>query len=75
MNWIPLVMERKTDAAADHGLEAFIFDWYHYNDSTLSRGCAGPGGAARGNNDRLRFAIMWANHDWYDIQCYNPADP
>ena len=26
------------------------------------------------NDARVKFALMWANHDWYDIQGYNPAD-
>jgi len=63
----PGVMARKIDAAADHGIDAFIFDWYHYNDGPfldrpLDRGFFG----AR-NNGRLNFALMWANHDWVDI--------
>ncbi|HRY50565.1 MAG TPA: glycoside hydrolase family 99-like domain-containing protein, partial [Candidatus Paceibacterota bacterium] len=28
----PRVMAKKIDAAADHGIDAFIFDWYHYED-------------------------------------------
>jgi len=26
------------------------------------------------NNHRIKFCLMWANHDWYDIQGYNPGD-
>ena len=28
----PVVMANKINAAADHGISAFIFDWYYYND-------------------------------------------
>ena len=28
----PKVMAQKIAAAADHGIDAFIFDWYYYND-------------------------------------------
>ncbi len=28
----PAVMAQKIDAAGDHGVNAFIFDWYYYND-------------------------------------------
>src|SRR6056297_683960 len=28
----PENMEKKIDAAADHGLDVFIFDWYYYDD-------------------------------------------
>ena len=35
----PAVMARKIDAAADHGIDAFIFDWYYYDDGPfLERG-------------------------------------
>ena len=63
----PKVFARKIDAAADHGLTHFIFDWYWYNDGPfLERGLErGYLGAA--NNHRLRFSLMWANHDWVDI--------
>jgi hypothetical protein len=63
----PTVMGRKIDAAADHGLAAFIFDWYHYDDGPfLERGLE-QGFLAASNNERLKFALMWANHDWVNI--------
>ncbi len=63
----PEDMAQKIDAAADHGLDAFIFDWYYFDDGPfLERGIEqGFFGAA--NNERLKFGIMWANHDWIDI--------
>ena len=64
----PKVMAQKIDAAADHGIDAFIFDWYYYNDGPfLERGLE-KGFLAAPNNRRLKFALMWANHDWQDIQ-------
>ena len=61
-------MAQKIDAAADHGIDAFIFDWYYYNDGPfLERGLE-KGFLAAPNNRRLKFALMWANHDWQDIQ-------
>lgn len=63
----PQMMARKIAAAADHGLDAFIFDWYWYNDGPfLERGLE-RGFLGAPNNDRLKFALMWANHDWVDI--------
>lgn len=63
----PQVMARKIDAAADHGISAFIFDWYWYEDGPyLQRGLE-EGYLKAGNSDRLKFALMWANHDWLDI--------
>jgi hypothetical protein len=63
----PAVMARKIDAAADHGIDTFIFDWYYYNDGPFLEGSLEKGFLAAPNNDRLRFALMWANHDWVDI--------
>ena len=31
----PAVMARKIDAAADHGVDAFVFDWYYYDDGAF----------------------------------------
>lgn len=71
----PAVMACKIDAAAEHGIDAFIFDWYWYDDGPfLERGLdAGFLGAA--NNHRLKFALMWANHDWIDIHPYTRGCP
>jgi hypothetical protein len=63
----PAVMARKIDAAADAGLTAFIYDWYWYEDGPyLERGLE-RGFLGAPNSTRLKFALMWANHDWVDI--------
>jgi hypothetical protein len=63
----PAVFERKIKAAADHGLSAFIFDWYWYDDGPFLEAALDKGYLNAKNKDNLKFAIMWANHDWYDI--------
>jgi alpha-L-rhamnosidase len=70
----PEAMEQKIAAAADHGVDAFIFDWYYYDDGPYLEGALDKGFLKAANNARVKFALMWANHDWYDIQGYNPAD-
>jgi hypothetical protein len=68
----PSIMAKKIDAAASHGIDAFIFDWYYYDDGPfLERGLE-QGFLAAPNRDRLKFALMWANHNWVDI---HPAQP
>jgi len=63
----PEAMAQKIDAAADHGIDAFIFDWYYYDDGPfLERGIEKGFFGAR-NNSRLKFGVMWANHDWIKI--------
>jgi len=69
----PEVMARKIAAAAAYGVNALIFDWYYYNDGPYLEGALDEGFLHATNNARVKFALMWANHDWYDIQGYNPA--
>lgn len=63
----PITMARKIDAAADHGIDAFIFDWYWYDDGPFIERALDEGFLKAANNHRLKFALMWANHDWLDI--------
>lgn len=63
----PKVMEKKINAAANNGLSAFIFDWYWYEDGQYLYRCIEEGFLKAKNSDRLKFSIMWANHDWIDI--------
>lgn len=67
----PKVMRKKIAAAADHGIDAFIFDWYYYDDGPFLERCLDEGFLNADNNERIKFALMWANHDWLDI---HPAD-
>jgi hypothetical protein len=63
----PGVMAKKIDAAADHAIDAFIFDWYFYDDGPFLQRAIEQGFMKAANVSRLKFALMWANHDWIDI--------
>ncbi|HZG56180.1 glycoside hydrolase family 99-like domain-containing protein [Paenibacillus sp.] len=63
----PFVMARKIDAAADHGVDCFIFDWYWYDNAPFLHGGLERGFLQAANNERLKFSLMWANHDWIEI--------
>jgi hypothetical protein len=63
----PAVFARKIDAAADHGIGAFIFDWYAYEDGLFLERALHEGYLGAPNNSRVKFGLMWANHDWLDI--------
>lgn len=70
----PLQMSQKIDAAASNGIDAFIFDWYYYDDGIfLERGLE-EGFMHAANNNRLKFGIMWANHDYVDIFPYTSGN-
>ena len=71
----PEVMAKKIDAAADHGIDAFIFDWYHYDDGPFLELPIDEGFLKAKNQNRIRFAFMWANHDWLDIHPHHRGDP
>ena len=63
----PKVFARKIDAAAGNGLTHFLFDWYWYNDGPFIQRGLEEGYLQASNNNHLKFALMWANHDWTDI--------
>jgi hypothetical protein len=63
----PKVMRKKIEAAASHGVDAFIFDWYWYNDGPYLNRPLDEAFLAADKDARLKFALMWANHTWTDI--------
>ncbi|MBE6612351.1 MAG: hypothetical protein E7632_07655 [Ruminococcaceae bacterium] len=58
----PYVMEMEINAAADHGVNVFIYDWYWYDDRPFLEQCLNNGFLKARNNDRMKFFLMWANH-------------
>ncbi len=63
----PKVMEKKISAASSYGIDAFIFDWYYYNDGPFLQSALEDGFMKAGNKASLKFALMWANHDYTDV--------
>src|SRR4051812_48287228 len=63
----PKVFAKKIDAAADHGVNCFIMDWYWYQDQPFLEGALDEGLLKAPNKDRIQFALMWANHTFIDI--------
>ncbi len=63
----PRVFECKIQAAHDHCITHFIFDWYYYNGSKYLNRCLDRGYMHSANNGQVKFALMWANHNWMDI--------
>ena len=59
----PAVMEMQIDAAADHGVNVFIYDWYWYDGRPYLENCLNDGFLKAKNNHRMQFYLMWANHD------------
>jgi hypothetical protein len=59
----PQVMERWIDAASDHGVNVFIFDWYWFDDGPFLESSINNGFLKAENNEQMKFYLMWANHD------------
>lgn len=57
------VMEMEIAAAADHGVNVFIYDWYWYDRMPFLEACLNDGFLKAKNNRRMKFYLMWANHD------------
>lgn len=58
----PYVMEMEINAAADHGVNVFIYDWYWFDNKPFLEQCLDNGYLKAKNNDKVKFYIMWANH-------------
>lgn len=58
----PEVMEMQINAAADYGVNVFIYDWYWYDRRPFLENCLNDGYLKAKNNDKVKFYLMWANH-------------
>jgi hypothetical protein len=64
----PAWAARQIDLAADHGVTCFLYDWYWYEDGPYLQGALERGFLEAPNRGRLKFALLWANHDWLHVQ-------
>jgi hypothetical protein len=71
----PEIMKMKINAASDYGIDVFIYDWYYYNDGPFLEKGLENGFMKVENNNKIRFALMWANHDWVDLFPRDPQIP
>lgn len=59
----PYVMEMEIQAAVDHGVNVFIYDWYWFDNRPFLENCLNDGFLKAKNRDQMKFYLMWANHD------------
>ena len=59
----PAVMEQQIDLALKHGVNTFIYDWYWYDDRPFLEQCLNDGFLKAKNCEKMKFYIMWSNHD------------
>lgn len=59
----PVAWEKKIDAATNHRVNVFIFDWYWYDGKPFLEETVNDGFLKARNSEKMKFYIMWANHD------------
>ncbi len=59
----PVAVARKIDAATAAGINVFIYDWYWYGGRPFLQNALEKGFFGAPNNERMRFFVMYANHD------------
>jgi hypothetical protein len=73
----PREMARSIDAMADAGIGAIIFDWYRYDDDihggVMIERALQQGFLQAANRNRIKFALMWANHTYIDCHPFAPG--
>ena len=59
----PEVMKFQIDQATAHGVNVFIYDWYWFDNRPFLENCLNDGFLKAENRDKMKFYLMWANHD------------
>ena len=57
------VMEKQIECAVSYGVNVFIYDWYWYDNRPFLENCLNDGFLKASNNEKMKFCLMWANHD------------
>lgn len=70
----PDVMQMQIDCAVNHGVNVFIYDWYWFDNRPYLENCLNDGFLQANNNHKMKFYIMWANHDATHVWDYRYSD-
>jgi hypothetical protein len=62
----PKCVEKEITLAADHGIDVFLYDWYWSMGVRTMEEALEQGFLQATNRNRMKFALMWANHDRRD---------
>lgn len=57
---------KEIEIAVTHGVTCFLYDWYYYEDGPYLEAGLEQGLLKAPNNEEIKFALMWANHDWHN---------
>ena len=70
----PNVAEQRIDAAVSHGVNIFIYDWYWYDGKPFLENGLNKGFLGASNRNKMKFYLMWANHNHSAYLDYTAAD-
>jgi len=59
----PQVIEQWIQAALNHGVNTFVYDWYWFRNQPFLEGALNDGFLKAPSNRKMDFYLMWANHD------------
>ena len=62
----PADVEKEIDLAVKYGVDVFLYDWYWYCGVKNMEEALEQGFLKAKNNKKIKFALMWANHDRRD---------
>jgi hypothetical protein len=63
----PAWAEKEIETAADYGIDVWMIDWYWHSETMFYREQLENGFLKARNRSKLRFAIMWANYNWFNL--------
>lgn len=63
----PVWAAKEIDLAAAHGVDAWMIDWYWHEGTQFYHEQLEEGFLKADNRSKLKFAVMWANHDWKNV--------
>lgn len=66
---------KEIDLAKDNGIDVFLYDWYWYSGVKNMEEALEQGFLKAPNRSRMKFALMWANHDRRDQFCPEYGKP
>ncbi len=70
----PKVVAKKIDVAVSHGVNVFIYDWYWYGGRPFLENGIDRGFLGASNNGKMKFFLMWANHNVVKLWDNTAAD-
>ncbi|HEX8522146.1 MAG TPA: glycoside hydrolase family 99-like domain-containing protein [Tepidisphaeraceae bacterium] len=63
----PTWAAREIDLASSAGIDVFMIDWYWHSGTMFYHEQLEQGFLKAPNRDKMKFAVMWANHHWPNL--------